>query len=212
MKLSLTLLALTLAGAVTAQDKPAKPAKPQKQTKQVKIELGSVVPASIKLNDIDGKPHSLADYRGKVVVIHFWAYRCPAIRASQGKLSALHTDYKHKNVVVIGIDSDRTEVGPEPPVVPKGGDAKTFPGIRRFIAARNVEYPILVDHKNVVADLFKARSTPHVFVIDQKGVLRYSGALDKQSRRGESVPYVRNAIEAVLAGKKVEIQSTRPYG
>ena len=60
--------------------------------------------------------------------------------------------------------------------------------------------------------MLNARTTPHMFVIDKLGVLRYSGALDQNSRSGEGKPYVRNAIDAVLAGTEVKVSSTRPYG
>ncbi len=221
MKLALSAMILALTGAVLAQDTPVEPAQQPRQksptqgkkAKKKALKVGDVVPASITLSDIDGKTHTLKDYRGKVVVINFWAYRCPAIKASQSKLSAIHADYKRKDVVVLGINSDRNEIGTEPPVVAKGGGGpKTFPGVRKFIADRDVSYPILVDHKNVVADLLNARTTPHMFVIDKKGVLRYSGALDQRSRSGEGEPYVRNAIDAVLAGNEVKVSSTKPYG
>ena len=63
--------------------------------------------------------------------------------------------------------------------------------------------------------MFRARTTPHCYVIDQKGVLRYEGALDNdpRGRKGEDATmYVRDAIDAALAGKKYAKSSTKPYG
>ena len=72
-----------------------------------------------------------------------------------------------------------------------------------------------VDPGNKVTDILGGQSTPHCFVIDQEGVLRYSGALDDDPKgeKGEArTPYVRNAINAILAGEPVPVTTTKPYG
>ena len=74
---------------------------------------------------------------------------------------------------------------------------------------------MFADHGNKVSGLFQARTTPHCFVIDQKGVLRYAGALDDDpgEKKGETaVVYVRDAADALLAGKDVAVKETKPYG
>ena len=79
-----------------------------------------------------------------------------------------------------------------------------------------VPYTILIDKKNVVADRFDAQTTPHVFVIDDKGKLRYAGGVDddetfkKDAKAVKS--YVRDALDAVLAGKEPAQATTKPHG
>ena len=76
---------------------------------------------------------------------------------------------------------------------------------------------VLLDPDGKVATAYNARATPHVFIINAKGILAYSGALDDQptpdpaSLEGAR-NYVAEALGAVLAGKPVEVAATRPYG
>ncbi|MCC7171975.1 MAG: redoxin domain-containing protein, partial [Planctomycetes bacterium] len=78
-----------------------------------------------------------------------------------------------------------------------------------------MSFPVYADHGNKVADLFGAQHTPHCFVIDQKGVLRYVGGLDDdpQGNKGDATKqYVRDAIDALLAGKEPAVKESKPYG
>jgi peroxiredoxin len=81
-----------------------------------------------------------------------------------------------------------------------------------------VTFPVLVDQGNVVADRFSAKTTPHLFVIDREGKLRYTGALDddsngKKQKAGEKVEtHAADAVAALLAGKAPETSSTPPVG
>lgn len=78
---------------------------------------------------------------------------------------------------------------------------------------KGFNHEVMVDHGNVVSRLFGARTTPHCYVIDQKGVLRYAGALDGYAQdRQNPEPFVKNAIDALLAGKEVTVTSSKPYG
>ena len=74
----------------------------------------------------------------------------------------------------------------------------------------------LMDEDATVGHLYGAKTTPHFFVIDQKGILRYQGAIDddRSTNGGKhaSVNYVLAALDALLAGKPVETTSTQPYG
>ena len=208
----------------------------QKQAKKTKAKtkiakLGSVVDANISLKDINGKVHKLADLRGKVVFIHFWSIKCPYEINAEPKISQISADYAKKDVVVLAINANRDELGKAPvaaaseEAVIKDADVgngevkkravKPYANLHRHVKKNKLNHSVLVDHGNKVADYFKARSTPHCFVIDKKGVLQYSGALDNNPRNNmgdEAVSYVRNALDSVLAGQPVEVNSTKPYG
>ena len=116
--------------------------------------------------------------------------------------------------MIIGIASNQGELGEEP-----AKDAtdwsKHYVNLRKKAADVGYTHKIYVDHGNVLSDLFQARSTPHCFVIDAKGVLRYTGALDDDpgEEKGENATvYVRDAADALLAGKEVKVTETRAYG
>ncbi|MEZ5990668.1 MAG: redoxin domain-containing protein [Planctomycetota bacterium] len=238
MKTSLLSLALVVAALpLRAQDgdpakegeirqEPAKkqgegqePKKEEKKTYEAPWTVGKEVDPKTTLTDIFGKKLSFSELQGKVVFVHFWSRTCPYEKVAEPKINQISADYAKKGVVVIGINANGNELGPRP-------DAKAFEtedeakrpyaDLRAHYAKNEVNHRILADHDNVVADKFAARSTPHCFVIDAKGVVRYDGALDDDPRGskedGERSDYVRLAIDAVLAGKAPEETNTKPYG
>ena len=133
-----------------------------------------------------------------------------------------------KDVVGIAINSNQGEIGPDPQAAkadggaakekgadkekPAASDEKTYPKVRAKLEKAGLKFRVFVDHGNKVSDLFQAATTPHSYVIDQKGVLRYAGALDGTAEKKDDRAYVREAIEAVLAGKEVKDKETKPYG
>jgi thiol-disulfide isomerase/thioredoxin len=170
------------------------------------IAVGSVVPKDVTLTDIYGKPHSLADYRGKVVFIHFWSIVCPYEKLAEPKCIGIQKDYADKGVVQIAINANQGEL--------KDGGA-TFANLRDHVEKAGVTFLVTVDPGNKITDLLGGESTPHCFVIDRDGTLRYAGALDDDPRgtKGASaVSYVREAIDSVLSGKPVAAPTTKPYG
>lgn len=200
------LASLALIGPAAAQ--LSEPNSSQEEEAPKVFEIGKPIDVSIELKDIRGKTHKLGDYRGKVVFINFWSKNCPYLKVADPKLNQIRKDYPADKVVVLGIDANQAELVSEDPDEP-------YATLVAHVEEKELEFPILVDHGNVIADRFAAKTTPHCFVIDQEGVLRYSGALDDdpRDRKGdEAVPYVRNAIDAVLAGKDVATSSTKPYG
>ena len=185
---------------------------PKKKDKTLK--LGSVLPKKLALPDFDGKSHSFDDLRGKVVIVHFWSHRCPAERHANPIFRDMQKLYKDsKDVVIVGICSNQPELGEEPK---EGADHKKLYGdLRKKVKAEKLNHLMLVDHGNKVSSLFAARSTPHCFVFDKKGKLRYSGALDNdpRGRKGkEATNYLVDTAKALLADKQPEVTNTKPYG
>lgn len=178
------------------------------------LEVGATVPETIRLMDFEGKPTSFKDLRGKVVMLHFWSDRCPAEKHADPVFQAMEKKYAdNKDVVLLGIAANQNELGAKPA---EGDDyAKFYGDLRKKRDELGYKHTILADHGNVVSDLFGAKTTPHCFVIDPKGVLQYSGALDDDlpGKKGDqAINYVANAAEALLAGKKPEVATTKPYG
>lgn len=178
------------------------------------LEIGATVPETVRLMDFEGKPTSFKDLRGKIVLVHFWSDRCPAEKHADPVFLSMEKKYaQSKDVVLLGIASNQNELGAKPA---EGDDYEAFYGdLRKKRDELGYTHTILADHGNAVSDLFGAKSTPHCFVIDAKGVLQYGGALDDDlpGKKGDQATnYLVNAAEALVAGKAPEVQSTKPYG
>lgn len=210
---ALVVLAAALA---QAQDKPPAPApaKPPQQEKPAAPKaaeakkayaVGDVVDPALAFVDLEGKPHTLKEYLGKTLVLDFWSIECPVSKGYEARLTQLANDYSGKGVVFLAVDANSGEIAEE-------GFAK----IKEYAKDKKVPYTILIDKKNVVADRFDAQTTPHVFVIDDKGKLRYAGGVDddesfkKDPKAVKS--FVREALDAVLAGKDPAQTTTKPHG
>ena len=175
-----------------------------------KAEIGKKAPA-FKMKDLDGKEHSLADFKGKTVVLEWFCPTCPysggqgarSIHAS-GKVGALMTSMKKADpdAVYLLIDSSTKKMRTTAEELAKqDGKIKKKLGITS---------PILIDGDTSVAKAYGAKTTPHVFVIDGEGVLRYQGAFDDQKKDGTN--YVLTSVSAIKKGEKVEPTYVRQYG
>jgi peroxiredoxin len=163
---------------------------------EILITTGSPAP-EFTLPDLTGERHSLADYRGGVVVLNFWSAECPwserADKIIKPRLTALKPAMS-----LLSIASNANEPVDE---------------IRKAAAARNVS-PVLLDSDQSVANLYQAKTTPHYFVIDARGVLRYQGAPDDATFRQREVTqeYLIEALEALMAGRTPDPEQSLPYG
>ena len=183
----------------------AAPARMQGQA-AAPYQVGTVVPKEIVLKDIFGKDHSLGAYRGKVVFIHFWSIVCPYEKLAEPKCIALQKDYGDR-LVEIAINANQGELKADP--------SGNYANLRDHVQKAGVNFLVAVDHGNKLTDLFGGTNTPHCFVLDKDGMLKYSGALDDDPRGekgAQATQYVRNAIESVLAGQAIATPKTKPYG
>jgi thiol-disulfide isomerase/thioredoxin len=200
MKAAVSVLVLT--ALVLLRPAPATLAGPQ--ATPAGYQVGDTVPADVTLTDIFGKSHTLGDYRGKVVFVHFWSIVCPYEKLAEPKCIDIQKQFGDK-VAEIAINANQGEIKGGPP----------FASLRDHVQQAGVNFLVTVDPGNKLTDLFGGTNTPHCFVFDKDGVLRYKGALDDDPRgqKGDqATPYVRNAIDALLAGRAVEVTDTKPYG
>jgi peroxiredoxin len=114
-------------------------------------------------------------------------------------MAALGKEYAAKGIAVVGINSNRTE-----PASEVAAHAKTH----------GFTFPVLKDDANKVADAYGATHTPEVFVVSPKGDLLYHGRIDESQNDPKHVtsPDLRNALEAILAGKPVPVPETKAFG
>jgi peroxiredoxin len=151
------------------------------------------------LKDVEGKTHALAALKGrKAVVLVFTGIECPRGVAAEPRLSEMAKKYAEQGVAFLAINSNRNEsVAEILDHVKKGGFA----------------LPVLKDEKGAVAGLYKVEVQPAAFVLDGEFRIRYSGLIDDHKiEEFVRKPYLRDAIEAVLAGKDPEVKSTEPLG
>ena len=107
------------------------------------------------LTDFEGKPHQLSEYRGKVVVLNFWATFCPPCIREIPDLSRFHTDHEAEGIVVVGISGE--------------ADAREL--VPAFVKSHRVPYPVLLVNP-VDMESFGASTIPQTFVIDTQGMVR----------------------------------------
>ena len=162
------------------------------------------------LTDLSGKTHSLHDYKGKIIILEWFNPDCPFVKASHTK-GPLKTQgnqiSKKKDTVWIAINS--------------GAPGKQGAGLehnQRMKKKYNMQYPIFLDESGEVGRLYGARKTPHMFIIDKQGILRYMGAIDndpfaeKTSKGEKTINFVNLALQAIENGSEVATTETRPYG
>jgi len=170
-------------------------------------ELGKPAP-TFSLPDLDGKGVSLADFKGKVVVLEWFNPGCPFVKRNheQGPLKDMAKRVAKNGVVWLSINSSAT--GKEGNGVEANRGAKTRWGI---------DNPILLDDTGAVGHAYGARTTPHMYVVDAEGKLVYRGAIDN-AQDGDTeqgapfVNYVETALGDVAAGKPVKTAETKSYG
>ncbi len=193
----LLLVALALLSAAPARIHGQAPAG---------YEIGAVVPKDVAFKDIFGKDHTIGEYRGKVVFVHFWSIVCPYEKLAEPKCIALQKEYGDK-LVEIAINANQGELKADP--------SGTYANLRDHVQQAGVNFLVGVDPGNRLTDLFGGPNTPHCFVLDKDGTLKYSGALDDDPRGekgAQGTSYVRNAIAAVIEGRPVATTKTKPYG
>lgn len=163
--------------------------------------------ADFSLRDARGKLHSLADYaQSEVIVVAFLGVECPLVKLYAPRLEELADRYAARGVTFLGINSNVQD----PPTK-----------ILAFLERAGVQFPILKDPDNAVADQFGAIRTPEMFVLDRDRVVRYWGRVDDQYGFTTGVGYgkkavtrhdVAEAIDDLLAGNAVRIAETDAPG
>ena len=160
------------------------------------IPVGQAAPL-FSLTDLNGRKHSLIDYRNQIVIINFWSAECPWSHKFDSEL----LDYTHQwkdRVSLLTIASNANE--PREMLL--------------RVAAERYLLIVLHDSSQNIANLYGAQTTPHLFVIDQAGILRYHGAFNDITfqQRKATANYLHDAVVAVLNGESPEPSYTPPYG
>ncbi|MEE9296426.1 MAG: redoxin domain-containing protein [Phycisphaerae bacterium] len=176
-------------------------------------EIGEKAPGFV-LTTLQGGEIKLSDYKGKIVVLEWTNHQCPVVqryvvkqKSMQSTLASLKEKApeagagRNMDVVWLAIDSSHF-----------CREKKT--DIQKYYEAQKIDYPYLLDASGKVGRRYGAKTTPHMFVIDQKGILAYAGSLDDDRYGGAENPrnYVAEAVTALLNGSTVEVSKTKPFG
>lgn len=177
--------------------------RPQQRRVSQIAKIGKPAP-NFRLKDSSGKNYTLADYKGKIVVLQWISPICPVcVRVSSTSVvgDMLKT--------IKGIDSDFVHL------TIHSNDGAKIAKSTEYLKKYDIKSPALDDTSGRVGRMYGAKTTPHMFVIDKKGILRYSGAIDDDDsgRKGsEATNYVINAIQQIVANETVSPDSTKSYG
>ncbi|MDA0577130.1 MAG: thioredoxin family protein [Verrucomicrobia bacterium] len=188
-RMGICLVAGLMAGAMVAEARPA---------------------PDFTLTDLTGKSHTLADYKGKFVVLEWTNPECPFVKKHYGSsnMPKLQASYAEKGVVWLSISS--SAMGKQGHhTVEEWSQIQTDQGA--------IPAATLLDPEGTVGHAYGAKTTPHMFVINPEGEIVYEGAIDdKPTWKPEDVEgaqnYVSAALDAAMAGEPVAVASTASYG
>jgi peroxiredoxin len=198
---SLIVTAITLAATAWLTTSPVRAADAPK--------VGQPAP-NFTATDLNGKSRSLSEFKGKYVVLEWHNQGCPFVKKhyESGNMQKLQKELTAKGAVWLSIISSAP-----------GAQGFVTPEQEKAYLADKQAAPtdVLFDSDGTVGHLYGAKTTPHMFVINDKGVLVYAGAIDDNpssdaADAATAKNFVRAAYDEASAGKSVSTASTAPYG
>lgn len=187
------LVCLTVAMAIDDEKKEEEKAK-----------LGEKAP-DFKLLDSKDQQRSLSDYKDKIIVLEWTNPECEFVSNiyRTKEMQKAYKDVKKidKSIVWLAINS---------------GASTTAAKNNFWIQEHSIKYPILLDQNGEVAKTYNVRRTPHMVVIDKKGIIRYQGAIDNNNlmlkKSDEITNYVAKAVQQIVDDETVSTDTTKTYG
>jgi thiol-disulfide isomerase/thioredoxin len=201
MGMSMAIAAAIAVPSAYAADAPAGTAAPSDTSEQKKLGVGDAAPAWKDLVGVDDQKHSLGEHAdAKAVVVVFTCNHCPVAKAYEDRIVEIATDYADKDVDVVAINVSNL-------------DADKLPAMKERAEEKGFKFNYLYDPSQEIARAYAATVTPHVFLLDGERNIAYIGAIDDNMKADKATkPYLRDAIDAVLAGSKPQTDSTKPVG
>jgi thiol-disulfide isomerase/thioredoxin len=172
------------------------------------LALGSKVPAAVaktKMKSVDGKMVAIADVAGKAgTLVVFTCNHCPFAKAWEERIVELGNTYAGKGIGVVLVNAN------DPTMHAEDG----IEGMQERAKARGMKFPYVVDGTSAVARAFGASVTPEAFLFDKAGKLAYHGTIDdnRQDPGKVSARYLKDALDAVVAGKVPAVPETKGLG
>lgn len=195
----LTIIAIMFAAIFTAQ----------LTAKNTKAEIGKEAP-NFTLTSAEGNSHSLADFKGKYVVLEWVNFDCPFVKKHYGSknMQTLQKEMTSKDVVWLSICSSAEG---------KQGHFKGKELLDRIASEGSNATAYLIDQDGSVGKMYGAKTTPHCYVVSPEGNLIYAGAIDdKASADAEDIKtsknLVKSCIDEAMSGSEITISTSKPYG
>jgi peroxiredoxin len=162
------------------------------------LEIGAHAPDFKSLPGVDGKEYSLGEMKdSKVVVVCFTCNNCPVAVAYEDRFVEFQKKYAGKGVKFVAINANRR--------------TEDIAAMKTRAEEKGFNFPYVFDKSGKLATEYGARVTPHIFVLDESRNVAYVGAFD-DNQNNPSKKYVADAVDSLLAGKKVETTKTKAVG
>lgn len=155
---------------------------------------------NFKLKDYNGKMHSLSDYNdSKAIVLMFVSVQCPVSNAYNSRMANIYEKYKNKNITFLGINSNKTE---------------SIESVKEHAQKQDLDFPILKDEKNIIADELEASVTPEIYILtpDDYKILYHGRIDDSRNENNVSSKDLEKALNEILSGKEISNPRTKAFG
>lgn len=195
-KMIMTILVLAFAGMIAAEEQQQQSFE-SKESKQAEFTPPFTKAPNFNLLGLDGKRVMLDQYKGKVVIVNFWATHCVPCKTEMPHFSELYTKYKDKGLVIIGISLDRGE----------DGKAK----VKALIEEKKITYPIAFGHPGVIRAYQLGSVIPVSYILDRDhDVYKMYVGLPVNSKGEPDLKKIDTDVEKLLAEKPAEAETTTP--
>jgi len=188
MKKTLFVITLLIAGIACANDELA---------------VGTKAPAFSLVNSVDGKTVAFKPEDGKLKVVVFTCNQCPYAKAFEPRIIEVAKDFQPKGVTFYAVNpNDDTRF-----------DIETLANMKARAVEKEYPFPYLKDGDSATARSYGARVTPHVFVVDGEGVVRYRGYVDDSAKpEDRKTTGLTDALNSLLNGREIANNETRAFG
>lgn len=171
--------------------------------------VGSPAP-DFAVTDASGQMRKLSDYKGKNVILEWYNKDCPYVKKhyGSGNMQKIQADLTAKGFVWLSVISSAKG---------KEGYLSAEEALKNKDKVGSKANAVLLDTTGAMGHAYGAKTTPHMFLIDGAGVLRYNGAIDSDSSSdpatiAKAQNYITAAANSTLKGEKIAKDSSKPYG
>ena len=170
------------------------------------LPIGATIPMTdVAMKNVDGKDVTLKSVMQPAgILVVFTCNHCPFAKRWESRIVELGNTYAAQGVGVVAINANDPKTYPD----------DSFEAMQARAKEKGMAFPYVVDATSDVARAFKATKTPEVFLFDKDGKLVYHGAVDDNGEEPAKVQraYLKEALEAVVAGKEVVVKETKSIG
>ena len=168
------------------------------------LKIGSQAP-DFNLPGIDGNKFSLSSFTDKkALIVIFSCNHCPYVQAYEDRIKQIQQDYENKGAIVIAINSNDDVNYPD----------DSFENMKKRATEKKFNFHYLRDKDQTIARAYDATHTPEIFLFDKDRKLAFHGKIDDNWQEPDRVqnPYLKNALDELLAGKEISVPETFTIG